>query len=72
MSDEHTYENFKKEMWFPQIINRQRYEAWEKEGSTTMGERLNVKVKSILEEHTPDPIPEKMAQEIHKIAIENI
>ena len=72
MSDEHTYANFKKEMWFPQIINRQRYEAWEKEGSTTMGDRLNAKVKKILKEHKPDPIPEKLAQEIHAIAVEQV
>ena len=70
MADDHTYENFKKEMWFPQLINRQRYEAWEKDGSKTMGDRLNAKVKSILEEHTPDPVPEKLAQEIHAIAVE--
>lgn len=72
IADEHTYLNFKKEFWFPQIINRQRFEAWEKEGSKTMGDRLKGEVKRILEEHKPEPVPEKLAKEIHAIAVEKI
>lgn len=72
ISDEHTYLNFKKEFWFPRLINRQRYEPWVNGGSKTLGDRLNVEVKRILGEHQPDPIPEKLAKEIHTIAVEKV
>jgi trimethylamine---corrinoid protein Co-methyltransferase len=72
ISDEHTYLNFKKEFWFPQLMNRQRYDSWVTDGSKTLGDRLNGEVKRILGEHKPDPVPEKLVKEIHSIASEKV
>ena len=70
VADEHTYDHFKKEFWFPGLMDRQRYEPWVNSGCKTMAERLNSEVKRILDMRRLEPIPEKLAKEIHKIACE--
>jgi len=49
-----------REFWFPGLIDRNRRQKWLEEGGTTLGERLNARVKKILAEHQPEPLaPDK-------------
>ncbi len=64
----HTMDNFKKETWFPTLINRMRHDGWQKKAnSSSMGDRVRDKLHSILKEHQPKPLSEKVNKEIDSI-----
>ena len=72
IAEEHTAFNFRKEFWLPHLMDRRRFDQWHREGEKTLGDRLNEEVKKILREHKPEPLPEGMVREIHKITVEAV
>ena len=56
LTQEHTRQHFRKEVWFPTLMDRQMRRGWEASGRKTMAERVRAKVKDILEHHEPLPI----------------
>jgi trimethylamine--corrinoid protein Co-methyltransferase len=58
LADEHTMNNFRTGQWFPDIIDRKRYDAWEKSGSKDMFTRANERSRKILAEHEAPPLPD--------------
>ncbi|MGD8967834.1 MAG: trimethylamine methyltransferase family protein [Anaerolineae bacterium] len=49
-----------RDFWYPDLMSREIRETWLERGATTLSERLNEKVKTILNEHRPRPLePEK-------------
>jgi len=67
LREEHTLHNFKKEFWLPQVINRERYQAWEEGGKKTYAQRLNNRAKKLLQEHQPRLLSEDILREIQDI-----
>jgi len=67
LTDDHTLENFKTAQWYPKLLDRQNYPAWEKAGSLTMEERLREEVKKILSTHEPEPKPDHVLKKIDEI-----
>jgi trimethylamine--corrinoid protein Co-methyltransferase len=63
IDDEHTLKHFR-EGWFPRLLDRRNYDSWSDDGKKTMGERLNKRVKEILAEHVPDPVPAETAERV--------
>ena len=55
----------------PEIFDRQTRNDWENAGKPTCYEKAVAKAKSVLENHRPDPLPEKMAKELHTIVVES-
>ena len=54
-----TMERFQ-DFWYPDLMSRAIRETWVDRGSTTLGERLNEKVKRIIREYEAEPLaPEK-------------
>jgi len=51
----------------PELIDRQTREVWEKAGATNAYERAIAKAKWILENHTPDPLPDGILDKIRAI-----
>lgn len=51
----------------PMSVNGRR-EQWLAAGGTTLGQRLNARVKEILREHRPAPLPASVLAEIQQIA----
>ncbi len=51
----------------PELIDRQTREVWEKAGATNAYERATAKAKWILENHTPDPLPDDILDKIRAI-----
>jgi trimethylamine--corrinoid protein Co-methyltransferase len=45
-----------REFWYPTLLDRHRYERWHEDGATTLGQRLNARVKEIVSEHQPQPL----------------
>jgi trimethylamine--corrinoid protein Co-methyltransferase len=67
LAEEHTFRHFKKESWFPSLINRQRYEMWELSGRKTLTEAANEKVRDIIENYEPEPLPKDIQKKIRAI-----
>lgn len=51
----------------PELIDRKMRGAWEKAGSTSAYDRALIKVRAILENHTPDPLPDEVLKKIRSI-----
>ncbi|MEW5816136.1 MAG: trimethylamine methyltransferase family protein [Spirochaetota bacterium] len=68
LTSTHTHRNFKKETWFPTLMNRMRYSEWRDiaKGSS-MGDRIKDKARKILKEHTPPALPENVVRQIDSI-----
>jgi trimethylamine--corrinoid protein Co-methyltransferase len=67
LNTDHTRNHFKEETWFPTVMDRQEYSAWEMQGKKTMKERLNRKAKDILAEHEPKPLSSEIKKKIDGI-----
>lgn len=68
LTEPHTLKHFRKETWIPRLIDRSNRQKWEEEGKTTLLDRVNRRVKEILETHRPEPLDEKLVRELNRIA----
>jgi trimethylamine--corrinoid protein Co-methyltransferase len=67
LQDQHTLEHFREEIWTPGLLNRQVHDAWEKDGSKTLGDRCRDRAVKLLESHeTQPPLDEKIVAELRK------
>jgi trimethylamine:corrinoid methyltransferase-like protein len=58
---------FRKELYFPKIIDRTNYAGWEKLGSKTMDVKLQEKTDEILSTHKAEAIEPAAAKQIEQI-----
>ncbi|MGD8963405.1 MAG: trimethylamine methyltransferase family protein [Desulfobacterales bacterium] len=66
LSHDHTFDHFRD--WFqPTVIDRSNWETWTNAGSKTYQDRLVPEVDRLLEAHQPEPLDEKLIQEMKKI-----
>jgi len=56
-----------KDFWYPSLLDRSLRTTWLDEGATTLGERLNKRVKEIVKEHTPEPLDADIKKRINEI-----
>jgi len=70
LTEEHTRQHFKTELWFPALMDRQQRRGWEASGEKTMAERVRARVKDILEHHQPLPIPAEVEARLREIIAE--
>jgi trimethylamine--corrinoid protein Co-methyltransferase len=66
LSSEHTVNHYR-ETWYPSLFNRNHFDGWVAEDGQTLGERARKRVEEILKNHTPEPLDQKVRQEIEKI-----
>jgi trimethylamine--corrinoid protein Co-methyltransferase len=66
LSDAHTLDHFR-DNWQPDLTDRRTYETWKAKGETTMGQRAKAKIRHILENHRPEPLPATVDAEIDAI-----
>jgi trimethylamine--corrinoid protein Co-methyltransferase len=66
MDTEQTLARFR-DFWYPSLLDRGRRETWLAEGRTTLGQRLNARVKEIIGEHRPKPLDPARKQELQDI-----
>jgi trimethylamine--corrinoid protein Co-methyltransferase len=67
LTQEHTRQHFRSEIWFPTLIDRQMRRTWEAGGQKTMADRVRAKVLHILEHHKPLPIPAEVEDRLRQI-----
>ena len=56
-----------REFWFPGLLDRKIRSQWLEVGGTTLGQRLNAKVKDILANHRPKPLTTDTKQKLQGI-----
>jgi trimethylamine--corrinoid protein Co-methyltransferase len=66
LSHPHSLKHLRSTQWRPKLSNRLGHEEWKASGATSLLERAQMKLKNILQEHHPDPIPQEQAQKIQK------
>jgi len=58
ISQKETAKNFRKEIWLPRLMDRQPWNQWANNGSLSMLERIQARIREILETHVPHPLPD--------------
>jgi trimethylamine--corrinoid protein Co-methyltransferase len=69
MGTDETMSRFRS-FWYPTLLDRMRRDTWLVGGCTTLGDRLRAKVREILAEHEPAPLPEDAVTGINNILAE--
>lgn len=67
LGDDHTYEHFRTDFWFPTLTDRQRWSEWEAGGKQTMHDRVQDRINRILDTHEPVQLSEDVQNQIDTI-----
>jgi trimethylamine--corrinoid protein Co-methyltransferase len=67
LMDDHTYDHFMEALFLPKLIDRSRYDAWEKDGALNLYNRCHKEAERILAQHEVDPKPDQVLEEIDQI-----
>jgi trimethylamine--corrinoid protein Co-methyltransferase len=66
MDTDQTLKRFR-DFWYPSLLDRGRREQWLAAGGTTLGQRLNARVKEIVKEHRPQPLAAEVKDKLWEI-----
>jgi trimethylamine--corrinoid protein Co-methyltransferase len=67
LADDHTYDHYRREFWFPTVMDRQRWSDWEAAGKSTLGDRIQARLDEILDTHQPAQLPAEVRSCIEEI-----
>ncbi|MBW2611809.1 MAG: trimethylamine methyltransferase family protein [Deltaproteobacteria bacterium] len=70
LSQPHTVQHFKKELWRPSIFTRQPMESWKDEGEKDTLARVREKIRHISETHKPEPLPDALIETLERMKSE--
>lgn len=70
LADEHTMRHFRTAQWHPDLIDRSRYDTWQKAGSRDMYARANERARAILAEHEVPPLAEPVEKLFEELLVE--
>ncbi len=68
LTEPHTLAHFRRETWIPELVDRNNFQDWEKDGRTTLLDRVNRRVKEILETHEPKPMDDSLLKQLKELA----
>lgn len=71
LGHEHTMKYFKKETWYPDLFNRERFENWKNDGSKTLFKRANDKTQEILNNYETEALDKEIEDKINDYLEEN-
>jgi len=67
LGEVHTARHFRRELWFPKLLDRQYWSVWSEQGSQTMHDRCIDLKATLLREHTAETLDTGLAREIDTI-----
>jgi trimethylamine--corrinoid protein Co-methyltransferase len=67
LTDDHTFDHFMDAQFIPNLLDRSRYDGWEKAGAMDLYSRSNAEVKKILSEHQVESKEEAVLKGIGEI-----
>ena len=65
---DHTTEQYLTEQWQPNVFNRNNFQSWTEKGAKYTHDVCNEKVKDILENYTPEQLPEDVKTKLEEIS----
>jgi len=63
----HTAEHFRREMWFPRLLDRDFYQAWLDGNAEDMQKRCRARKEEILAGHRSPPVPAELEKALDEI-----
>ena len=63
----HTVQHFRKELWFPKLLDRNYYQAWLDGGATNMQQRCKTMKDNILKNHKPEPVSKELEKALDEV-----
>jgi trimethylamine--corrinoid protein Co-methyltransferase len=66
LAEDHTHEHFRED-WYPELFNRENFDAWSAGGGETFRQRARSKAMNLLDSHEPDRLPEPIVHELESI-----
>ncbi len=66
LGEDHTVRHFR-EMWQPELFDRQRFDGWQASGSKGLRARLQEKTVQVMSSHPGSPLPDSLRREVEKI-----
>ena len=63
----HTMDHFKEELSVSKLMDRQAIGPWQEAGCPTMADRVLDEIRSIKENHTPEPLSDKVITELDRL-----
>ena len=70
LQSKHTFDNFRQEIWFSNLLDRNLYDNWVKNGSQDMPKRAREKVIDIIEKHESAQLPESVQTDVVRLVKE--
>jgi trimethylamine--corrinoid protein Co-methyltransferase len=64
---EHTARHFRRELWFPKMLDRDYYQQWMDEGAKSLEERCAERKEGLLRTHQPEPVSEGLGRALDEI-----
>jgi trimethylamine---corrinoid protein Co-methyltransferase len=58
LQEDHTLKHFRKEVWAPHLLTRQRYDIWQKSDNQDITQRIRKKIREIIESHEIAALPD--------------
>ena len=66
MDTDMTLKHFR-DFWYPGLLDRGRRDQWLAAGATTLGQRLNARVREIIKDHRPKPLEAEIKRQLGEI-----
>ena len=67
LAEDITVRNFRRELWFPQLLDRQFFDGWVNQGGQDMMARCIAKKDKFLREHTPTPMDDDTCKAVDRL-----
>ena len=67
LAEEHTVRHFRRELWFPELLDRRFWEAWAADGKKDMAARCREMKDHILRRHAAAPMDDVKQAEVDKL-----
>jgi len=67
LTQKHTLQNFREQMFFTESLNRENYDNWKASGAKNFDVRANERVRQILNEHQAKPLSHEAVQGLQNI-----
>jgi trimethylamine--corrinoid protein Co-methyltransferase len=68
LHDDHTLENYRDEVWYPELIDHRNYKMWQESGGLDMGNKIKNKTLELLKGHKPQLLSTGLLAELRRIA----
>lgn len=67
LNDDHTIENYRRDVWYPTVLDRRRFEGWFADGGEQVNKHLQTKAQAILVDRKSPPLSARQVRTMDEI-----